>query len=150
MRAIDAVRKDPVIVEADATITDAATVMNERVVGAVVVVDGPTVLGVLTDRDLVVRAVAAGVPVDARVDSVMSTPPVTLAASEDVRAALPIFRTHGFRRLPLLDDAGRLAGVLTVDDLLIDLTADLADVVRPITGEVVFGYPQHPMTPAPA
>jgi CBS domain-containing protein len=57
---------------------------------------------------------------------------------------LPIFRTHACRRVPLVDD-DRVVGMLTVDDMLIDLINDLADVVRPVTGEVVFGHHEAPL-----
>jgi CBS domain-containing protein len=146
MRARDAVRKELVSVAPDTSIADVAVVMNERVVGAVMVVNVGAVAGIVTDRDLVVRGLAAGVPPDARVDSVMTPDVVVLDADSDVREALPIFRTHGFRRLPLVD-RGQLVGMLTVDDLLIDFVSDLADIVRPITGEVVFGFAERTMTP---
>lgn len=146
MRARDAVRKEPVSVSPDMSIGDVAVLMNERVVGAVVVLASGSIAGIVTDRDLVVRGLAAGVPPDARVDAVMTADVVTLDANADLREALPIFRSHGFRRLPLVDGT-ELVGMLTVDDLLIDLVSDLGDVVRPITGEVVFGFAERPMTP---
>ena len=100
----------------------------------------------MTDRDIVLRGVARGVPGDGRIDSVMTTELVTLAASAELREALPIFRTHAIRRLPLVEEA-TVVGMISVDDLLIDLTADLADLAPPITGEVIFGHPE-PRVPA--
>ena len=77
----------------------------------------------------------------------MSPGVIALDAEEDLRHALPIFRSHAIRRLPLVRD-GRIVGMLTTDDLLIDLVADLGDLVRPITGQVVFGYAEHSNLPA--
>ncbi len=147
MRANEAVRKPMVTVTPSTSIREAAALMNRHVVGAVVVVaaDG-TISGIATDRDLVVRGLANGVPADARVDAVMTPDVVTLDGTADMRDALPIFRTHGFRRLPLMD-GDRVIGVLSVDDLLINIAAELADVVRPITGEVIFGYAEEPRSP---
>ena len=72
MRAVDAVRKAPVTITANETIAQAAQLMDRQVVGALVVMDGDRPVGVVTDRDIAIRAVARGVPVDARVDAVMS------------------------------------------------------------------------------
>jgi CBS domain-containing protein len=139
VRAVEAIRKRMVSVPADATLGHAAEFMERANVGALVVLDGECLAGIVTDRDIVVRGVAHNLPKDVRTDAVMTTEVVTLDADADLRAALPIFRTHACRRLPLISD-GRLVGMLTVDDLLIDLIADLGDVARPITGEVIFGH----------
>jgi predicted transcriptional regulator len=121
--------------------------MDNKVVGALVVMDAARPVGVVTDRDITTRAVARDVPADARVDAIMSPGVIAMNADEDLRHALPIFRSHAIRRLPLVRD-GHIVGMLTTDDLLIDLVADLGDLVRPITGQVVFGYPQHSDLPA--
>jgi CBS domain-containing protein len=144
MRAIEAIRKRMVGIPPDATLAHAAEFMERANVGALVVLDGEQLVGIVTDRDIVVRGVAHSLPADARIDAVMTTDVVTLDADADLRAALPLFRTHACRRLPLMSD-GRVVGVLAVDDLLIDLVNDLGDVVRPITGEVVFGHHEAPL-----
>ena len=115
--------------------------------GALIVMDGDRPVGVVTDRDITVRAVARDVPADARVDAVMSHGVVALDADADLRKALPIFHSHAIRRLPLVED-GSIVGMITTDDLLIDLVADLGELVRPITGQVVFGYPERAHVPA--
>jgi CBS domain-containing protein len=147
MRAADAVRKPPVTIAPEASIAEAARLMDSHVVGAVVVMDGARPVGVVTDRDIATRAVARDLPLDARVDAIMSPGVMALNADEDLQHALRIFRSHAIRRLPLVRD-GHIVGMLTTDDLLIDLVADLGDLVRPITGQVVFGYPEHPDLPA--
>jgi len=147
MHAIEAARKSPATVACDHTITEAAEMMDRRAVGALVVVesDGRPV-GIVTDRDLVVRAVARRSSPDARVDSVMSTDLVTLAPDADLRDAFKVFEDRAIRRLPLV--AGeQLVGMLTMDDLVVDLTADLARLTRPIVGQVLFGH-REPVAPA--
>lgn len=147
MRALDAIRKAPATIAVDASIADAARLMDSQVVGAVVVMDDGRPVGIVTDRDLVLRALARGVPADARVDAVMSPGLIALSADDDLREVFSIFRSHAIRRLPVVEN-GRIVGVLTADDLLIDLVADLADVVRPITGQVVFGHSEPSDVPA--
>ena len=144
MRAIEAIRKRLVSVTPDATLSHAAQFMERANAGALVVLDGERLVGIVTDRDIVVRGVAHNFPANARIDSVMTTEVVTLDADADLRAALPIFRTHACRRLPLMSD-DRVVGMLTVDDLLVDLIADLGDIARPITGEIIFGHHEVPL-----
>jgi CBS domain-containing protein len=139
MRAIDAVRRQPVTVTADETFQAVAKAMAQRGVGAVVVVDDAGApVGVVTDRDLVVRALANGA-VDGRVDSVMSTDVLRLDADDDLRDVIRAFGSRAVRRAVLVR-GGAVAGVLSVDDLLIDLVADLGEVVRPVAAEVLFGH----------
>jgi signal-transduction protein with cAMP-binding, CBS, and nucleotidyltransferase domain len=147
MYAIDAARKPPATIAADRTITQAAQEMDRLAVGALVVVEpSGRPAGIVTDRDLVVRAVARRADAEARVDSVMTTDLVTLAPDADLREAFGIFERHALRRLPLVAD-DVVVGMLTMDDLVVDVTADLARLTRPITAQVLFGH-QEPSTPA--
>lgn len=147
MQAKEAARKPPATIGRDHTITEAAQAMDRLVVGALVVVDADgRPVGIVTDRDLAVRALAHRLSPDARIDAVMSTDLVTLPATADLRDALTIFEGHAIRRLPLVED-GRLSGMVTVDDLAVDLAADLGRLVRPVTGQVLFGHPE-PAPPA--
>ena len=87
MRARDAIRKLPETIQADETIKRAARRMDEAAVGALVVIDKGRPVGIVTDRDLVVRAMARGYPHDSRVDSVLTNGLVGSDADEDVRQA---------------------------------------------------------------
>jgi CBS domain-containing protein len=118
--------------------------MDKAGVGAVVIVEGDRLLGIVTDRDLVRRALAHGLAGDARVDGVMSAPVITIDADSDLHAAFAVFRAHPLRRLAVVRD-GRFVGMLTVDDLLIDLAADLSDLSRPVTAEVLFSHRDSPV-----
>lgn len=147
MHAIDAARKPPATIAADRTITQAAQEMDRLAVGALVVVEpSGRPAGIVTDRDLAVRAVARRADPEARVDSVMTTELVALAPDADLREAFGIFERHALRRLPLVADDG-VVGMLTMDDLVVDVTADLFRLTRPITAQVLFGH-QEPSTPA--
>lgn len=146
MKTKDTLRKMPATIEVDRTIQEAAQTMDTSVVGALVVTEHGKPVGIVTDRDVVVRGIARGRSLDARIDSVMSTNLITLDGDTDLRDSLQSFRTHAYRRLPVVDN-GELVGMVTLDDLLIDLVGDLGDLVRPITGQVVFGYAE-PALPA--
>jgi CBS domain-containing protein len=139
MKAREATRRNVVSIAPEATLKDAAVLMDGANVGALVVLDRGRLVGIVTDRDIVRRGVAQQLPSDARIDAVMTADPITLDAEADLRAALPIFRTRACRRVPVVS-RGDVVGVLSADDLLIDLVRDLGDVVRPIIGEVIFGH----------
>lgn len=135
----DGIRRNGVSIRADQTIRDAAQLMERAGVGALAVIDDGLPVGIVTDRDLVRRAVARGVPVDGRVDGVMTTPPVTIEAADDLRDVFALFRRHAIRRLMVTAD-GTFVGMITVDDLLMNLAGDLNDLARPVTAEVIFGH----------
>ena len=139
MKAMDAIRKPVVTVDAARPLGAVAELMDRHAVGALVVTDerGHAV-GLVTDRDLVVRGLARG-NTDGRCDSVMTTELVTADAGSDLREVIRLFETHAVRRVVLLSGDTPVGG-LSVDDLLVDLVADLATVVRPVTAEVLFGH----------
>ncbi len=139
MRAKDACRKVPVTVTPERSVGEVARLMDETAVGAVVVVDGDRPVGIVTDRDLTVRVLARGLPIDARVDAVMTADPVTIDGDADLREAADTLAHHPFRRLPVIE-GGRMVGMLSTDDLVVDAVWELAELVRPVTGQVIFGH----------
>lgn len=144
MRTMEGTRRSGIGIGPERTIHDAAAVMEQTGVGALAVIDSDRLVGIVTDRDLVRRGLAKGMPADARVDGIMSAPVVTIGADDDLHSAFALFRTHAVRRLAVVRD-GQFMGMITVDDLLIDLAADLADLSRPITGEVLFAHHDSPV-----
>jgi CBS domain-containing protein len=139
MRTIDAVRRSGIGIGPERTIYAAAAVMEHSGVGSLAVIDGTQLLGIVTDRDLVRRALACGMPSDARVDGVMSSPVVTIEADADLHDAFALFRANALRRLAVVRD-GRFVGMITVDDLLVDLAADLADLAEPVRSEIISAH----------
>lgn len=144
MRTIEAIRRSGIGIGPERTLRDAAAIMEQAGVGSLVIVDDDRVVGIVTDRDLVRRGLAKGMAADARVDGIMSAPVVTIDADDDLHSAFALFRTHAVRRLAVVRE-GKFVGMISVDDLLIDLAADLTDLSRPITGEVVFGHHDSPV-----
>jgi CBS domain-containing protein len=99
------------------SLTDAAAGMRDEDVGSLPVVEGDRVVGIITDRDIVVRAVAEGA--DSRtgkVGDVSSGDPVTVGPDEDLDDALELMAHHRVRRLPVVED-GRLVGVVAQADV---------------------------------
>ncbi len=125
--------RNVVIVAPDATALDAVRRMAERNVGSVVVVGDGKPVGILTDRDVVLRLVAKGLdPARTRVADVMSRPLATVTDEGGLSEAAACMREHGVRRLPIVGAGGLLIGIVTLDDIVFHVAraeGDLADVI---------------------
>ena len=117
-------------VRRDATVAQAAASMRAYHVGDLLVTDPADdriPIGIITDRDIVLEVVGQGMaPADVPVGAVMSAPLVSLREEDGVLEALSIMAARGVRRAPVLDRGGRLAGVLSIDDLLALLVRELS------------------------
>ena len=111
--------KPVVTASARMTIAEAARAMKQKNVGALIVVNAGRPLGVLTDRDIAIDVVAAGKDPDAvRVEDVMRKKPATLREDLGLMDAARVFAKTGVRRLPVVDKAGRVSGIVALDDLM--------------------------------
>jgi CBS domain-containing protein len=138
--AIDRLIHRPVLtLSPDATCEEAAQLMRDENVGAVVVAEKGRPLGVVTDRDLVVRVMAAGDDADdVPLRKVMSGQPIFLGDQRNVDQVIATMRDQGIRRVPIVDAGGQLEGLLSLDDLLLllsDQLGGLADTVRAEIGK---------------
>ncbi len=113
--------------------------MSAHDVGAVIVMSGDRLVGIVTDRDIAVRGVGAGLAPTDPVGTVMTESPETIEGSADVFDAYRILKDGKVRRLPVMEDE-ELAGMITMDDLLMGLVLELAAVTSPVAREVM--YPQ--------
>lgn len=117
-------------VAATSTLVEAARDMRVFNIGDVLVVDGNSVVGILTDRDIVIRAIAADLdPGQTMVGDVASPNPVLIGPEQPAADAVQLMRDHALRRLPVVQD-GRLVGVLSLGNLAIerDPESALADI----------------------
>jgi CBS domain-containing protein len=112
----DHMSSDLLTVAADDRLGEAAKRMVARGVGAVLVLDGDRLLGILTERDLM-RAVAGGYSDEARVSEWMTQHPETIDASDETDHAASLMIHGGFRHLPVVDE-GRVAGIISIRDLM--------------------------------
>jgi len=112
MKVRELMTKDPATVESGATLGEVAMLMKQRDCGSIPVVEGGRLIGIVTDRDIVIRAVAAGKdPKTLRVNEVMSADPVTVGPNEDIKQAEKVMADRQIRRLPVVDD-GALVGIV--------------------------------------
>ncbi len=133
-------------VHSDNRIRDVARQMAADGVGLFVVLDGDEVVGVVTDRDLVVRALAGGIDPDRQaVATVMTNRIVAVSRGASLSEAGDIMMAAGVRRLCVLDDAGGLVGVLSLTDLALDGQGEAAmgRVLRGIVRASPEAVPEH-------
>jgi CBS domain-containing protein len=114
--------RDPVRLQVDTHLDEAAGVMRDKDIGDVVVVDKDQLVGLVTDRDIVVRAVAEGIPPsEATLGSIVSRDLVTVRRQDSARDAALQMRDHAVRRVLVVDDNGELVGILSIGDLAADI-----------------------------
>lgn len=132
--------REVVVTEKALSVVDAAQLMRKHHVGDLVVVeekDGSRrPVGVVTDRDIVVEVVAAGVNPEAlTVGDIMSPEVATVREGEGLFEALRYMRDKGVRRMPVVDREGALVGILTLDDLLELLAEEMAELAKLVSHE---------------
>ncbi|PWI44734.1 CBS domain-containing protein [Streptomyces sp. ICBB 8177] len=130
MKIADLMTAPPVTAASGTSVRVAANRMDEDDVGSVLVGDEGLLRGVLTDRDLAIRVVAPGLSPEIPAGEAMSSPSATVDVTDSVEAAFRALRTQGARRLP---DGHRLAGLVTLVDLLLDVLQRFVDLLRPVS-----------------
>jgi CBS domain-containing protein len=130
------------LAEATEAVWVAAERMHQRAVGTLVVVNEINQpVGILTDRDLVDRVLALGRdPRETSVAQVMTKEPAMISESSSLVGALTIMRDGKCRRLPVVDDAGKLAGMVSMDDALMHIANEISligDLVKEETPAAV-------------
>jgi CBS domain-containing protein len=131
---------DVIACTADYSALHAARLMRQHHVGDIVIVDDAdseqSPIGVVTDRDIVVEVLGKELdPARVTLRQIMRKPAVIANASEDVAQVVERMKAHGVRRIPVVDAASRLAGIVCLDDLLKRLAADAANLAEVISRE---------------
>jgi CBS domain-containing protein len=114
----DVMTSNPCSIDADKSVAYAAKMMRDEDVGLAPVVEGDKLIGMLTDRDIAIRVVAEGRnPDEVKVSEVASKQVVTIDPQQDLDEALRIMAKHQVRRLPVVEEDGRLVGVVAQADV---------------------------------
>jgi CBS domain-containing protein len=122
-------------IEPQQTLAEAARLMRTLDVGALPVVSGDRLLGMVTDRDLVLRGVAEHLaPDDACVSDVMSSPPMWVTEDQDTTEVLRLMGERQVRRMPVINVDRELVGIVSLGDLALRQPAKVDAAVREISG----------------
>jgi CBS domain-containing protein len=134
--------KPPLTVGPEDTVVSAALAMTARQVGAAVVMDGSTVVGVVSERDLMQKVIAAVRDAGTvRVREIMSSPALSVGLDTSVAAAAELMRKRHIRHLVVIDKEGRLVGMLALRHLLYDLMDDMERKVGDLEGFIMTDSP---------
>jgi CBS domain-containing protein/uncharacterized protein (DUF2267 family) len=139
--SLEQFRRDRLVVlRPDSTAHDAARAMENNHVGCVFVQDDGLLLGIVTDRDLALRVVGDGHRSEqVLLRDVMTRDPATVSIRDNYQQALQVMRARHVRRVPLMDE-GQLAGVVTLDDLILE-GESVGDIVEAQLDEPAPGKP---------
>jgi len=115
------------------TVHEVALRMRDQHVGAVVVVEGERPVGILTDRDLVMRAIVERRdPATTPVRDIMSRNPTVVRSDHKIDDAIIAIRQAGVRRLPIVDATGKMVGIVALDDLVVLMAGELSVAVAAV------------------
>jgi len=117
MRIAEVMTPDVEFVDAATSIQDAAITMGELSVGALPIGSADDLQGIITDRDILFRVVAKGLPPSTIVADVMTARLFSCRQDDQIETALDLMGARNVRRLPVLDTDGRMVGIVTLSDL---------------------------------
>ncbi|WP_329567731.1 CBS domain-containing protein [Streptomyces sp. NBC_01361] len=143
MKVSQVMASPPVCIAPNDSLAEATRLMAQSAVGSLLVIEDGALRGIVTDRDIALRGLGGGLAPETRVDAVMSARAVVVDVDDDIQAAYRTFRRTGVRRLPVLRE-GEAVGVLTIDDLFLDVLRRLADLLGPVAWSVLREPPGPP------
>jgi len=129
MTIADVMTKSVISVDASLTINEAAKMMEDAKVGAVIVMENNTPIGIVTDRDFAIKVVAHAYNITTHVKQIMSSPLFSINSDESVRTAADLMHDRGIRKLPVIDNE-KIIGIITATDIVNLLAVCVEDDVR--------------------
>lgn len=140
MRCSEIMTKSVRTATREASLRDVATMMREGDMGAVPIVDQGKVVGIVTDRDIVVRAVAEGKAADSAIGEVMTTELFTVAPDDFVFEAIRLMGDKQVRRIPVASEDGHLAGIIAMADVALESEdqREIAETLEEISSGAAF------------
>jgi CBS domain-containing protein len=129
--------KTVVTISPDATVLEAAKLIHTKHIGCLVVIDDLRPIGILTDRDIVLKVVATEKkPAETAVKDIVTTTPTMVNVNYDVLDAVRLMRNRGVRRLPIVDEHRHFFGIVTMDDVLTAFGAEVGDLAGAVQKEL--------------
>ncbi|MFQ5476384.1 MAG: CBS domain-containing protein [Nitrosopumilus sp.] len=129
MTIADVMTKSVISIDSSITINEAAKMMEDAKVGAVIIMENNTPVGIVTDRDFAVKVVAHAYNAASPVKQIMSSPLLSINSDESVRTAADLMHDRGIRKLPVIDNEN-VVGMITATDIVNLLAVCVEDDVR--------------------
>ncbi|MGI9566271.1 MAG: CBS domain-containing protein [Nitrosopumilus sp.] len=117
MTIADVMTKSVISVDAKVTVNEAGKMMEDAKVGAVIIMENNTPVGIVTDRDFAVKIVAHAYQITTPVKQIMSSPLISINSDESVRTAADLMHDRGIRKLPVIDNEN-VVGMITATDVV--------------------------------
>ena len=117
MTIADVMTKSVISVDSSITINEAAKMMEDTKVGAVIVMENNTPVGIITDRDFAIKVVAHAYQITTPVKQIMTSPLFSISSDESVRTAADLMHDRGIRKLPVINDE-KVVGIITATDIV--------------------------------
>jgi CBS domain-containing protein len=135
--------KRPVVtVSPEQNIVEACQLMREKNVGCLVAVEGEKLSGILTDRDIMLKVTGEKKdPQQTRVREIMTANPTRITVNKSLHDLTSLMHSHHVRRVPIVEGGDKVIGMVTLDDLLILLGQELADIGQGVSG-ALFRQPE--------
>jgi len=126
------------IISVDATLTanEAAKMMEDAKVGAVIVMENNTPIGIVTDRDFAIKIVAHAYQITTPVKQIMSSPLIATSPDETVLMAADLMYTRNIRKLPVIDN-DKVVGIVTASDLVKQLAISTEEDIQKMYHETI-------------
>ena len=134
----DIMTKEVANIDSSKTIFDASVLMNEKEIACLVVFDGKTPIGIVTERDFVRRVVAKNTPTAAKISEIMSKPLITVDPDSSLRDAARLMIKNKIRRLPVVKESN-LVGIIVASDFARQLSK------KTITEEILEAMARYPI-----
>ena len=124
----------------DMSLGEVAALMRDGDMGAVPVVDGGKLIGIVTDRDIVIRVIAEGKNADTPISEAMTTEMFTVAPDDFVFEAIRLMGDKQIRRIPVIDNNGSLAGIIAMADVALETEdeREIAETLEEISSGASF------------
>ena len=121
------------VISADSTlnVNEAAKMMEDAKVGAIIVMENNAPIGIVTDRDFSAKIVAHAYPITTSVKQIMSSPMFSVSSDDSVRSAADLMHERGIRKLPVIDN-NAVVGIITASDIVNLLAVSTEDDIRDI------------------
>jgi CBS domain-containing protein len=132
----DIMTKSVIAVDSSVTANEAAKMMEDVKVGAIIVMENNIPMGIITDRDFAVKIVAHAYQITTPVKQIMSTPLITIGPDESVWMVADLMYTRGIRKLPVIED-DKVIGIITSTDLVNQLAVSTNEDIRKMYHESV-------------
>ncbi|EGG41538.1 signal-transduction protein [Candidatus Nitrosarchaeum limnium SFB1] len=132
----DVMTKSVIAVDSSLTVNEAAKLMEDARVGAVIVMENNSAIGIVTDRDFAVKIVAHAYHITTPVKQIMSSPLLAIGPDESVWMVADLMYTRGIRKLPVIED-DQVIGIITATDLVNQLAISTDEDIRKMYHESV-------------